>query len=262
MSHGARRSGYRWGRTCLLALLAAVLPWAAAADTLKVGFHILPVHCYVDDAGRPAGATVNFFKALADRMGVDNVVFQPLPLGRMLVLLESGEIDAALFMGKTPDRIAKFHFPPTPFYLAQPSLAVTSSSPLLRVQSADDLAGLRIGAFRDGYHSSTIQKNNAKLELATGDNIDMRNLQRTLMGRLDAAYSPDMLVQKNLVYELGVDHRIRILPLPDPAVGVYTIFSRKAAARYGSRYTDALAAAMQTSNGYDRFLEKQLKYSP
>lgn len=252
----------RGGLACLTALLGATLSLAAVANTLKVGFHSLPAHCYLNDAGQPSGAAVGFFKVVADKMGVNQVAFQQLPLSRLLVLLESGEIDAALFMGKTPDRLAKFYFPPVPYYMAQPALAVTTASPLQRVTVASDMQGLRIGVFRDGYQSSTIQKNRLTLELVTGDNIDMRNLQRTLMGRLDAAYSPDTAVLKNLVYELGLEQRIRILPLPDPALGVYTIFSAKAAARYGARYTEALAATLRAGDNYDRFLLKQLKYGP
>lgn len=259
---GARPAGHRWGRACLLALLGAMLTFAALADTLKVGFHHLPVHAYLDDAGQPTGAAVSYFKGLADKMGVDTVSFQQLPLGRLLVLLESGEIDAALFMGKTPDRVAKFYFPPVPYYLAQPAVAVATTSPLMRVQTADDLKGLKIGVFKEGYQSSSIQKNSQTLELAMGDNIDLRNLQRTLMGRLDAIYSPDIAILRSLVYELGVEQRIRILPLPDPALGVYTIFSSKAAARYGAKYTETLAGMVKAGDGYERQLQKQLKYAP
>ncbi len=64
------------------------------------------------------------------------------------------------------------------------------------------------------------------------------------------------------MFELGLEQRIRILPLPDPALGVYTIFSAKAGARYGAKYADALAATVQAGNGYDRFLQKQIKYAP
>ena len=230
-------------------LLASASCQTLCAQTLRVGFFDTPPHAFIK-AGVPAGAAVDLFKAVSEKMGVKEVVFQQMPLTRLVVMLERGEIDAALFMAQGPERAAKFYFPPKPYYMSQPGVVVSASSALTHIKTMVQIKWLKIGVLQGGYLSPSMHQAGLILEPLSGSDGNARNLQKVVRGRLDAAYTPDMYVFTLDARELGFEKLVRVLPLPDPSNGVYTAFSKKVGATYGPRYAEALEAVLKEKGEY------------
>jgi ABC-type amino acid transport substrate-binding protein len=234
---------------CLVGLTSA---GAVNAESLKVGYFDLPPHAFTDKAGASAGSAVEFFKAVAQKMGVKDVSFQQLPLSRLVVVLESGEIDAALFIGQNPERAAKFYYPSKPYYMAQPGLVIASGSAITAIKSADDLKPLKIGIMQGGLLSAAMRTPGLNIDPMSGGDADTRNIQKLTSGRLDAAYSADMGVLVSIAKGTGADKTVRAVALPDPANPIFTIFNKAKGAALGAKYVEALDAVVKEKGEYGK----------
>jgi ABC-type amino acid transport substrate-binding protein len=233
-------------------LATASLSLGVHAQSLKIGFFDVPPHVAIDASGLPIGPAVNLFKAVAQKMGVTDLRYQQLPLVRLLLQLESGETDVAIFISKTPEREAKFHYPSKPYYQTQPGLAVNSASPLMQIKTTEDIKALKIGTMQGSVLSASLRQPYLQLTEISGTGLYARAIQMLLLDRLDAVYSPDangLLVEARM---LDADKKIRVLALPDPANGIYCIFSKKAAAVYASKYDLALEAVIKERGDYPK----------
>jgi ABC-type amino acid transport substrate-binding protein len=234
----------------VLAGAALVSGFAASAESLKVGYFELPPHVVTDKAGVAGGPAVEFFKAIASKMGVKDVTFQAMPLSRLNLSMESGELDAALFVSHTAERATKFYYPAKSYFSPQPGIVVPVGSPITQIKSADDLKALKIGAMQSMALSPSMRQPGLNIEYIPGADADARNVQKLANGRLDAAYSSDLSVLMYVAKSQGVDKAVRPLALPDPVVSVYTMFSKAKGAALGAKYVEALEAVIKEKGDY------------
>lgn len=242
---------------------SACLAWGlalggpAAAQTFKVGFFDAPPHVTQDKAGAPTGPAVELFKAVSQRMGIKDVSYQELPLSRALASLESGDIDAVLFLSKSPEREAKFFYPAKPYYLSKPSLAVDKKSTLTEVKSPDDLKALKIGTFLGMNLSATMRQPGLTLDAMGGaDAYYARNFQKLTMGRVDAVYSPDEMTLAREIKANNLEQTVRIVSLPDEPNKTFTAFHKKHADTLGPKYQAALDAVLKEKGDYPKAFMK------
>ena len=158
----------------------------------------------------------------------------------------------AFFISKTPGREVDFYYPPKPYYVAQPGLAVMASSPLIQIKSAHDIRSLKIGIMGDNVLSDSMKQPELNLYPVAGDGIYERSLQMLALGRLDAVYSPDSNVLRIVARSQGLQEKIRVIDLPDPANGVYYAFSKSASHDFSARYAKALESIVQERGDYLR----------
>ena len=223
---------------CLLLSLAA----GAGAGPLRIGYFKVAPHAMPDPQGRPEGVAVAYFRHVAREMSIGETAFILLPLNRLLLELEKGHVDMALLLAKDSDRSTKFVYPDKPFCVTKPSIAVSAANRLQRVTAVEDLLPLSFHETPGNYHSAVMRDPRLTIEPLTGDNFTHRCFAMIVAGRIDACYQPDHYpLQFEAVREEYIG-KVKVLYLPDPPIGLYSVFSKDVAPRYRQRYESALAA--------------------
>ncbi len=238
----------------LLVLSSASMVWA---KPLRVGYFKVAPHAMPGPREIPEGIAVEYFKLIAREMQISDIDFILLPLNRLLVELANNRIDMALLLARNAERAAKFVYPAKAFCVTKPSIAVNASNPLRKVRSIEDLLPLSFHETPGNYHSDIMRDQRLQIEPLAGDNFTRRCYAMIIAGRIDACYQPD---HYPIQFEAARDEfvsRIRILYLPDPPIGLYSVFSKASAARYVKAYETALAVIkQQQSYGaiFDKFI--------
>ncbi|MCB2169450.1 MAG: transporter substrate-binding domain-containing protein [Deltaproteobacteria bacterium] len=228
---------------CLLVSIAE--PSHIFAKPLRVGYFKVAPHAMPGSQGAPQGVAVEYFRLVAREMQLDEIEFIMLPLGRLLLDLEKNQIDMALLLARDAERVEKFVYPEKAFCVTKPSIAVSVSNPLQKVTSIEDLLPLSFHETPGNYHTAIMQDPRLQIEPLTGEDFTRRCYAMIVAGRIDACYQPDHYpIQFEAVREPFVDH-VKILYLPDPPIGLYSVFSKASAPLYLKRYEKALSAVQQ-----------------
>jgi polar amino acid transport system substrate-binding protein len=96
-----------------------------------------------------------------------------------------------------------------------------------------------------------------QLHTLSSNNVLNQSLEMIQAGRLEAFYYPDDLAVRYQIQHLGMQHSIRMLPLPKEEMQLYSAFSRAAASRYLQRYERA-QAEVAAQQGYAAFFRQRL----
>jgi len=228
---------------CLLVSIAD--PSHIFAKPLRVGYFKVAPHAMPDPKGTPQGVAVEYFKFVAREMQLDEIEYVMLPLGRLLLDLENNRIDMALLLARNAERVEKFVYPEKAFCVTKPSIAVHASNPLGKVKSVEDLLPLTFHETPGNYHTTIMQDPRLRVEPLNGDNFTRRCYGMIVAGRVDACYQPDHYpIQFEAVREEFIS-KVKVLYLPDPPIGLYSVFSKASAPLYLKRYEKALAAVQQ-----------------
>lgn len=245
------------GLAILTAMVCLVLSGTAivCAEPLSVGYFKVAPHAMPGPQDRPIGIAVEYFKLIAREMQIDDIEFTLLPLNRLLIELEDNRIDMALLLARNDERAGKFVYPATAFCVTKPSIAVSASDPLQKVLSVENLLPLSFHETPENYRAHTMRDDRLRIEPLAGDDFTRRCYAMIIAGRIDACYQPDHYpIQFDAVREEFAS-RIRILYLPDPPIGLYSVFSKASAGRYVTIYETALAAVKQ-QHSYGAIFEK------
>jgi ABC-type amino acid transport substrate-binding protein len=228
---------------CLLLLIAT--PSHIFAKPLRVGYFKVAPHAMPGPQGAPQGVAVEYFRFIAQEMQLDEIEFIMLPLNRLLQDLEKNRIDMALLLARNAERVEKFVYPEKAFCVTKPSIAVSVSNPLQKVTSVEDLLPLAFHETPGNYHTAVMQDPRLRIEPLAGEDFTRRCYAMIVAGRIDACYQPDHYpIQFEAVREPFV-HLVKILYLPDPPIGLYSVFSKASAPLYLQRYEKALDAVKQ-----------------
>lgn len=209
------------------------------ADTLRVGlFNIPPQISHIEDE-KPQGAAVDYFRVIAQRMNLEDYVFEGYPLSRLIRNLEKGEIDVALFLAKNDERASKFQYPKLPFIQLKPSLVVNASSPLTEISSSKDLSGQKVGIIHSSYISPILVDPSIHKVGMSGAGAPKRSLKKLLAKRLDAVFLPESTIRYE-IDQLQQKANFKILALEGPTLPIYTVFSSKVPKDIIRRYESAI----------------------
>jgi len=211
------------------------------ARPLRIGYFTVAPHAMPGPQGAPQGIAVEYFKIVAGEMPLEEMEFIQLPLGRLLRELEDNRIDMALLLAKNAERAGKFVYPEESFCVTKPSIAVSASNPLERVSSVNDLLPLTFHETPANYRTTIMRDPRLKIEPLTGEDFTRRCYAMLVAGRIDACYQPDHYPIQFTALRKEFQSKIRILYLPDPPIGLYSVFSKVGAPRYLDRYAKALA---------------------
>lgn len=242
----------------IVAIVFSLLLASAAivcAKPLRVGYFKVAPHAMPGPQDIPQGIAVEYFKLIAREMQLAEIDFILLPLNRLLVELDNNRIDMALLLARNDERAAKFVYPAQAFCVTKPSIAVRASNPLQKVTSIEDLLPLSFHETPKNYRAHTMRDERLKIEPLTGDNFTRRCYGMILAGRIDACYQPDHYPIQFEAAREEFASGIKILYLPDPPIGLYSVFSKTGATRYLKKYETALAA-VKRQQSYGTIFEK------
>jgi polar amino acid transport system substrate-binding protein len=233
---------------------------ALQARPLRIGYFKVPPHAMPGPHDEPRGIAVEYFRMIAREMQVEEMDFILLPLGRLQLDLAHNRIDMALLLAKNAERAAKFVYPKQPFCLTKPSIAVDISNPLTRVVSIEDLLPLSFHETPSNYRSTIMQDPRLDITPLTGEDFTRRCYAMIVAGRIDACYQPDHYPIQFEALRKEFRSKVKILYLPDPAIGLYSVFSKVGAPRYLERYEKALATVKQHDSYGDVFEQFITRY--
>ncbi len=232
----------------MIALCLLLFPGAEAAlraRPIKIGYFTVAPHAMPGPRSIPQGIAVEYFKRVALEMQLKEMEFILLPLGRLLQDLANNRIDMALLLAKDAERAARFVYPQQAFCVTKPSIAVSSSNPLARVTSVNDLLPLAFYERPANYRTTIMQDPRLQIEPLTGNDFTRRCYAMIVAGRIDGCYQPDHYPFQFEATRKKFLSKVNVLYLPDPPIGLYSAFSKIGARRYLERYEKALATVKQ-----------------
>lgn len=234
-------------------VLLALASRAEAPHNLVVGYFDLPPHVFAPEKQLPSPA-MHFFNQVAGEMGL-KVEYQYFTLQQLLTKLTDNSLDAALILAKDERRAALFAYPTHPFTITTPGLAVAEK----RFNSAEEVfarSDLNIGRWIYGVHSKKLEGGN-KIVLVYGNDIAQRGLTMVAQGQLDAFFTPDITSLTYATRQNPNSQKITLFAITDEPIGLYTVFSKKAAGVYQPQYEQALAKVMQKMTYLDLLAQQR-----
>lgn len=231
------------------------------ADTIKMGFFMLPPHTYTHDA-RAQGAGIAFFEAVAAKMGHTVEWIGPLPLPRLTEYLKTGgQVDGTVGFPKIPAFENFLYYTDNPLYMGQPILGVAKKhSKLTKIESIDDIRGFRIGLVKSssGRYNPLIDNHRdvIKLEELGGEKWMEQNIEKLLSGRLNALFDRQQYTLPFVAATLKLEQEIKILPMPSPPTPMFVTFSK--ASQQGKALLEQYNAAVSKVDlDYKNLLQKE-----
>lgn len=231
----------------------------AQAETLKVGYFDLPPHTFPQSSTQPSAA-LEYFDKVAQAMGVD-VEYIHYPLSRLVFLLDHQRLDAALFLAKTDARTHMFSYPSAPYFTTESVFVVPKESELKSEEDIKQTNILNIVVWEGGFHSPTLAASKNKLIPLSGNDIASRGVILVVNGRFDAFYSPDRYAVEYEAKRNGHTDSIRLLPISQDKIDIYTVFSKSSGKLYLKRYERALKKVHEETD-YKTFFNDLQKNLP
>ncbi|MCG8612343.1 MAG: transporter substrate-binding domain-containing protein [Pseudomonadales bacterium] len=235
----------------------------ALEPVLTVGLFNLAPHAFTDSADETQvkGAAIDYMERyIAPEMGV-SIHWQVYPFSRLIMHMEEGKLDAVLTLAKDGNREKRYLYPDSPLTYMQSGLAVLASSPLIKVQSPEDLLDTEIGFTKHGYLSPFMRDARLDINFIVGDLNAFRTMLRLLNAkRLDAVYNPTIMTLRFEARQLQISDHLRFIPLPEQKVGLYTVFCKgcsEALARYNHAHNER-----RQRTPYETLLSPYLAQSP
>ena len=244
------------GAAALLAGTHLPTPAKALTKSMRVGFFELPPHASMVD-GQPVGPAVEYLRLVAQEMQVQ-AQFNMMPLSR---LLGSDEVDLILMLGRNPEREKRLSFVSQPLLTMQGGVVVRTESRLKAVARADDLLGLVIGAYSDGYRGAIMRDPRLTLFQMSSPTLTQRALQMLTLNRLDAFYSPDAMSLAYQLDELSLSTKLRLVRFPSDDDALYPAFTQAGSLQLQQRF-EAAFGRVGKRMPYREFLQQHLEHTP
>ena len=217
-----------------------------AQETLRIGYWNIPPHVTGVVDQKPQGAAISYFdEYIAPHFEVtvtwDEKIIPPT---RLMDQLRKGQKDAMIFLGKTKERTEWLHYP-EPYLEIPQTLAFINNHPIDRIIDVSDLYGLTVGFLVGGRLPGVLQDGKIKYDLIAGEQLFQRNVEKLLIGRIDAIYAPLTIALVNIIKQMEVSDKVKLVPIEflDPVL-IYTVFSKETVSEtVVEKYNNALKAA-------------------
>jgi polar amino acid transport system substrate-binding protein len=240
-----------------LAGLIAFVGTASGKERIKIGYFKLEPHT-VSDANKHSGALIDLWEnQLASAMDVEIEWQGPLPPSRLLSALKDGEINAVALLAKNPEREKTFDFPNEMFFAMEAGIAVLKENKLVKINSTEDLFGLNLGFFKEGFIPPGLKNDKIKWDLVSAPDWQQVNFTKLTAGRIDGAFNPENL---SLIFEAnktGIKDKVKILTIPNTTASLYSVFSKKDNGKFLVKYNQAVAK-ISLKDKYKELIKKYL----
>ena len=105
---------------------------------------------------------------------------------------------------------------------------VWSEHVLCLVAPTGDIFGLTVGFLVGGRIPDRLQDDRIKYDLIAGKRLFERNVEKLLLGRIDAVYAPLSTALVEILDEMDVADQVKLVPIEFlDLVQIYTVFSKK-----------------------------------
>ena len=211
-----------------------------------MGYFDVPPHVVKAEDGTTKGAAIGYFEEyIAPHLGI-TVIWdsEATPPTRLMNQLRNGDKDAMIFLGKTKERTEYLHYP-DPYLTVPETLAFKKDNSVGRVTEVSDLHGLTVGFLVAGRIPDSLRDDKIEFDLIAGKRLFERNVEKLLLGRIDAVYAPLSTALVKIIDEMGVRDQVKLVPIEflEP-VRIFTVFSKKTVSKkVVENYNKALEAA-------------------
>ena len=243
----------------IIAVLISISPLfvaeqAHAQEILRIGYWNIPPHVIESVGGKPKGAAISYFdEYIGPGLGMtvagdENIT----PPTRLMDQLRQGRKDAMIFLGKTKERTEYLHYP-NPYLDIPQTLAFLESHPINRITKISELYNLRVGFLVGGRLPDILRDDKIQYDLIAGERLFQRNIEKLLLGRIDAIYAPLTIALTNIIKKMEVGDQVKLVPIEflEPVL-IYTVFSRKTVGEaVVEKYNNALEAASKAQQYKD-----------
>jgi len=206
-----------------------VVSLSAQEKLLKIGYFTCPPHIY-NNAGdaKPVGAAVDYWESVvAKKMNSKIEWVGPLPFSRYLTMLESGEIDVAVVLGKNAARQEFGYYSEGELYQAQSTILVLNDSVVKKVSDVNDIISLKIGYAQGQMISPLMQDKRIKWDMISASDWIEPNFQKLQLKRVDALFFIEGFVAQFNLKKDKLNEKIRLIPLPEATNPMFSVFSKK-----------------------------------
>ncbi len=228
-------------RLLFLSSLIVFVGGTYGKDKIKIGYFKLEPHT-ISDANKHSGALIDLWEnQFAPAMDVEIEWQGPLPPSRLLAALKDGELNVIALLAKNPEREKMFDFPKEMFFAMEAGVALLKENKLEKINSADDLFGLNLGFFKEGFIPPTLKNDKIKWDLVSAPDWQQVNFTKLTANRIDGAFNPENL---SLVYEAnktGLKDKVKVLTIPNTAASLYSVFSKKDNGKFLQKYNLVLS---------------------
>lgn len=243
--------------TALLACIALMASLSAPAAPLRVGgFVVAPLVTGAPSAPLQGALREYLEQEVVRRAGVELSWTAPTSFTRAMVSLREGSLDIVLLVsgaGKNREGIGSFNWT---YLQTHPHLAVPRNSPLLSLQSLQQLAGVEIGWLSGSLIPEGIDQVPIKWQFLSSPDWQLMNLRKLQAGRIQAAFFENEYSPRYFAKQGGID--IQLLKLPMPARSFRMEYSLKSDPAAIARFDKAAAAAFANEQ-FRLFLEQYMK---
>ncbi len=201
------------------------------ADDIKISYFVTYPHIIYDSKTHEiSGSLYEFLQDhIAPAMGSKFVwAKSPGPVPRQFASLSNNTIDASALLAFSPDRAKQFSYSKKHFYEGFSGIAVKEDSSITQVKKVDDILGIKIGYANKTFVSPFMRDKRIQFDMVGSSNFLELNIRKLLVGRIQAAYSPDLASMLYLEKSMGLEGQLRTLKLPEPPGKFHVVFSKKA----------------------------------
>lgn len=232
---------------------------AQARERIRIGIFALSPFMMTMENGSAGGVAADFWRErLAPLLDADIEVSGPYPIPRLEKMLETGEIDVIPYMTKIPARESRFLFPDHPLMTIFSCIVVRRDSPILAINGPEDLFDKKIGFITSAYIPPFLVHDRIKLDLITSTEFRKMNHRKLMSGHVDALLD---INQASFVYEmklLGYFNDIRIIPLKQDKVYIYSLFTKSPKGERLRARFDAVFSRIP-EHAFDEIIERYLR---
>ncbi len=236
----------------------------SSTQVVKIGYFIMKPYMYADENVRPPVGIVPQFlnKHIAPKMNVKFRFYQ-MPLARILVEMENGNIDGIAIIGYDPKRAEIFDYPANHMQKVAPVFAFLNSRSLNVEDLFKDNNSLRIGHVKDSIITPSVKSITRNFDVMYGHNVWKRSIEKLLLGRIDALYAPFEIPLNAMLNQLDVEESVNVMIIERDAFHLFTMFSahpevrrKKLLVRYDKAFEQAggLDTFRQIYNEYEKIL--------
>lgn len=219
-------------RFLVFSVMSMLIALPAAAEQLVIATMNQDFKPYeFEEQGEVRGVHIDTIRAVAKRLGYDEVVFVRMPWKRLVRSMEQGSVDGISYMGgfnRENNDLSWFH--------GGNALSVTAARLLVKKDSKlrfngdeSSLEGLTIGVLR-GYQYGQNLLERANFNVFAADSIEQLKMM-VVRGRIDAA-----IVSQSewFDYRQNGSDEYKVLSRPVATIWVYIGFSK---AKYGELFS-------------------------
>ena len=110
-----------------------------------------------------------------------------------------------------------------------------------------------MGFLVGGRLPDVLRDDKIQYDLIAGERLFQRNIEKLLLGRIDAIYAPLTIALTNMIKKMEVGDQVKLVPIEflEPVL-IYTVFSKKTVGEaVVEKYNNALEAASKAQQYKD-----------